>query len=135
MRTGDALEDDPTWAKRRLNSGSPAWQDLVARVNARKTYWASHAANPGGAAWEKFELVAPFRPGQEFVFGITPDLPTALGFLHRQAPPKLRDTAFPRQPRISAWPGLLLGTKRLHFVHSLLEFRRLDISDRFQIAG
>jgi len=62
---------------------APAQRDLAARVNARKTYWASHAAIPGGASFENFELEAPFRPGQEFVFGITPDLPAALGFHHR----------------------------------------------------
>ena len=56
---------------------APAQRNLVARVNARKTYWASHAAIPGGAAFENFELEAPFRPGQEFVFGITPELPAA----------------------------------------------------------
>jgi hypothetical protein len=59
---------------------APARRNLVARVNARKTYWASHAAIPGGVAFENFELEAPFRPGQWFVFGITPDLPAALGF-------------------------------------------------------
>jgi hypothetical protein len=62
---------------------APDQRDLVARVNARNTYWASHAAIPGGASFENFELEAPFRAGQEFVFGITPDLPTALGFHHR----------------------------------------------------
>jgi hypothetical protein len=62
---------------------APAQPDLAARVNARKTYWASHAAIPGGASFENFELEAPFRPRQEFVFGITPDLPAALGFHHR----------------------------------------------------
>jgi hypothetical protein len=59
---------------------APARPNLVARVNARKTYWASTAAIPGGVAFENFELEAPFRPGQEFVFGITPELPAALGF-------------------------------------------------------
>jgi hypothetical protein len=59
---------------------APARRNLVARVNARKTYWASTAAIPGGVAFENFELEAPFRPGQKFVFGITPELPVALGF-------------------------------------------------------
>jgi hypothetical protein len=62
---------------------APAGRNLVARVNARKTYWASQAAVPGGVAFENFELEAPFHPGQKFVFGITPDLPAALGFHHR----------------------------------------------------
>jgi hypothetical protein len=59
---------------------SPARPNLVARVNGRKTYWASHAAIPGGIAFENFEMEAPFRPGQRFVFGITPERPAALGF-------------------------------------------------------
>jgi hypothetical protein len=59
---------------------SPARGNLVARVNARKTYWASNAAIPGGVAFENFELEVPFHPGQKFVFGITPELPAALGF-------------------------------------------------------
>jgi hypothetical protein len=62
---------------------APARRNLVARVNARKTYWASHAAIPGGAAFENFEMEAPFRPGQKLVFGITPELPAALGFPRR----------------------------------------------------
>ena len=56
---------------------APALRNLVARVNARKTYWASKAAIPGGVAFENFELEAPFEPGQKFVFGITPELPAA----------------------------------------------------------
>jgi hypothetical protein len=59
---------------------APARRNLVARVNARKTYWASTAAIPGGATFENFELEAPSHPGQKFVFGITPELPAALGF-------------------------------------------------------
>jgi hypothetical protein len=59
---------------------SPAGRNLVARVNARQTYWASHAPIPGGVAFENFEMEAPYRPGQKFVFGITPELPEALGF-------------------------------------------------------
>jgi hypothetical protein len=57
-----------------------AGRNLVARVNARKTYWASKAAIPGGVAFENFELEAPFHTGQKFVFGITPELPAALEF-------------------------------------------------------
>jgi hypothetical protein len=59
---------------------APSGPNLVARVNARKTYWASTAAIPGGVSFENFELEAPFHPGQKFVFGITPELPVALGF-------------------------------------------------------
>jgi len=53
---------------------------LVARVNGRQTYWASRAPIPGGVAYENFELEAPFEPGQEFCFGVTPDSPVKLGF-------------------------------------------------------
>ena len=53
---------------------------LVAWVNGRQTYWASRAPIPGGVAYENFELEAPFEPGQEFCFGVTPDSPSSLGF-------------------------------------------------------
>jgi hypothetical protein len=59
---------------------SAARPGLVARVNARRTYWASHAPIPGGVAFENFELEAPFEPGQEFVFGVTTERPARLGF-------------------------------------------------------
>lgn len=42
-------------------------------VNARAAYWASTAPIPGGAAFENFELVEPFRQGREFRFRIEPD--------------------------------------------------------------
>ena len=45
---------------------------LVARVNARRTYWMSDAAIPGGLAFENIELDAPFVSGQEFIFAIEP---------------------------------------------------------------
>lgn len=45
---------------------------LVARVNARRTYWMSDAAIPGGLAFENIELNAPFVSGQEFIFAIEP---------------------------------------------------------------
>ena len=41
-------------------------------VNARAAYWASTAPIPGGAAFENFELVEPFRQGREFRFRIEP---------------------------------------------------------------
>ena len=53
---------------------------LVVRVNGRQTYWASNSPIPGGVAFENFELEAPFEPGFEFCFGVTPDSPTSLGF-------------------------------------------------------
>lgn len=52
----------------------------VVRVNGRATYWGSGAAIPGGVAFENFEFQAPFREGQEFWFGVTPQSPAELGF-------------------------------------------------------
>ncbi|WP_309712222.1 hypothetical protein [Armatimonas sp.] len=62
---------------------------LVARVNARRTYWMSEAAIPGGLAFENIELDAPFVSGQEFIFAIEP--PAAPG------KPSLR-SPFPEAP-------------------------------------
>lgn len=45
---------------------------LVARVNARTTYWASSSPIPGGVAFENVELDAPFESGQEWVFAVEP---------------------------------------------------------------
>lgn len=59
---------------------TPMRPGLVARVNARATYWASRAAIPGGPAYENIELEAPFEAGQEFRFGVTEQSPRALGF-------------------------------------------------------
>jgi hypothetical protein len=42
-------------------------------VNARAAYWASTAAIPGGASFENFELVEPYRPGREYRFRVEPD--------------------------------------------------------------
>lgn len=44
--------------------------DLRIRVNARKVYWASTQAIPGGISFENFEFQERFYPGQEFVYGI-----------------------------------------------------------------
>ena len=49
-----------------------ATEGVVARVNGRDTFWASHAAIPGGPAFENVELASPFRPGQSFRFSVTP---------------------------------------------------------------
>jgi hypothetical protein len=45
---------------------------LEAWVNGRYTYWASRAPIPGGISFENFELVSPFRQGEEFWFGVEP---------------------------------------------------------------
>ena len=56
------------------------WQDdLHAAVNARFTYWQSRQPIPGGIAFENFELRERFRPGQQFIFGITRRTPAELG--------------------------------------------------------
>jgi len=51
---------------------APRTDGLVVRVNGRSTYWNSRAPIPGGVSFENFELDAPFRPGQEFRFGVAP---------------------------------------------------------------
>jgi len=45
---------------------------LEGLVNGRYTYWASRSPIPGGIAYENFELKAPFKQGNIFVFGISP---------------------------------------------------------------
>ncbi|MBL7222220.1 MAG: hypothetical protein ISS72_00065 [Candidatus Brocadiae bacterium] len=59
---------------------APAQPGLVARVNGRAAYWNTRAAIPGGVSYENFELAAPFREGQTFIFGVTPEPPNRLGF-------------------------------------------------------
>jgi len=52
-------------------------EQLSGLLNGRFTYWASKEAIPGGVAIENFELKEPFKPGDSFVFGITPLSPEA----------------------------------------------------------
>jgi hypothetical protein len=59
---------------------APAQKGLVVRVNGRKTFWGTRAAIPGGVSFENVELLAPFRSGQEFRFGVSLDPPEKLGF-------------------------------------------------------
>ena len=49
--------------------------NLRVRVNGRRVYWQSHDALPGGIAFENFEVRQRYRPGQVFVFGVTPKEP------------------------------------------------------------
>lgn len=49
---------------------SPSLQGLV---NGRYTYWASKSPIPGGISFENFEMKEPFRNGNQYIFGITPD--------------------------------------------------------------
>lgn len=46
--------------------------ELKALVNGRYVYWGSLAPIPGGVSFENFELVAPFKQGSEFWFGVKP---------------------------------------------------------------
>lgn len=48
--------------------------ELRGCVNARATYWASAAEIPGGTSFENFELIEPFREGNQYWFGIVPGL-------------------------------------------------------------
>ena len=51
---------------------APVDPDLRVVVNARKMYWGSEIAIPGGKSYENFELNATYRPGQTFIYGVTP---------------------------------------------------------------
>jgi hypothetical protein len=53
---------------------------LRLRVNARATYWGGTADISGGPAIENFEFAAPFKQGQEFIFGVSEKTPSELGF-------------------------------------------------------
>jgi hypothetical protein len=44
--------------------------ELEAVVNARWSYWASASPIPGGAAYENFEIIEPFRQGAAFRFSV-----------------------------------------------------------------
>ena len=45
---------------------------LQVQVNGRYVYWKSNTPIPGGVAFENFEMVAPFKQGQQFTFGVEP---------------------------------------------------------------
>ena len=53
---------------------------LEVAVNGRSTYWLSRQPIPGGIAFENFEMREPFYEGQRFVFGMTRQSPSELGF-------------------------------------------------------
>mgnify|MGYP005858006707 CR=1 FL=1 len=67
--------------------------DLHAAVNARFTYWQSRQPIPGGIAFENFELRERFRPGQQFIFGITRRTPGELGIGPAKPPVVTNPTA------------------------------------------
>lgn len=47
-------------------------EKLEGLVNGRYTYWASQSPIPGGISFENFELKAPFKQGNRFIFGVSP---------------------------------------------------------------
>jgi len=47
--------------------------NLHVRVNGRTKYWASRSPIPGGISFENFEMIAAFRNGQQFRFGVRPE--------------------------------------------------------------
>lgn len=48
---------------------------LEGLVNGRYTYWASKSPIPGGISFENFEMKEPFKNGNQYIFGITPESP------------------------------------------------------------
>jgi hypothetical protein len=54
-------------------------EGLKLQVNGRRVYWGSKAPIPGGVAFENFEMVAPFRQGDEFWFEVEPLLSSTPG--------------------------------------------------------
>jgi hypothetical protein len=55
-----------TWRCESPREGLEVW------VNGRYAYWNSRAPIPGGVSFENFEMVSPFRNGDEFWFGVEP---------------------------------------------------------------
>lgn len=53
----------------RISKYDNDWEGLV---NGRYVYWGSEAPIPGGIAFENFEIKAPFKQGNTFIFGISP---------------------------------------------------------------
>ncbi len=92
--TPDEADPQSVWPMRRGGwhfNGPPVTQywrapddhpgeDLRVRVNGRATYYAIGVPVPGGVAYENFEMIRPFHPGQEFIFGITSKTPQQLGW-------------------------------------------------------
>jgi hypothetical protein len=56
--------------------GSEVQKGLRVRVNGRRVYWQSTIAIPGGISFENFEVRQPYKPGQSFIFGMTPREPS-----------------------------------------------------------
>lgn len=54
--------------------------DLRVRVNGRATYYGGHVPIPGGVAFENFEMIQRFTPGEESWFGVTLRTPKEMGW-------------------------------------------------------
>ena len=54
--------------------------DLKVRVNGRAAYWGNHVPIPGGVAYENFEFIQSFTPGEESWFGVTLKTPQQMGW-------------------------------------------------------
>lgn len=52
--------------------------NLRTRVNGRRVYWKSQTPIPGGISFENFEVRQAYKPGQTFIFGMTPKAPGEL---------------------------------------------------------
>ncbi|MDB5324599.1 MAG: hypothetical protein JWM57_168 [Phycisphaerales bacterium] len=92
MQTGDSVtisstgDADPAEPSTTQPTAPPGWRyegrqavqtwttpmrpGLRARVNGRTTFWGTQALIPGGAAYENFELMAPFIGGETYRFAI-----------------------------------------------------------------
>ena len=81
-----AYDDDvPPWWRYKGRPATQYWRaphrpDVQVRVNGRTTFWGTTAPIPGGAAFENFELMAPFAEGRESWFGVADAPPSSLGF-------------------------------------------------------
>ena len=53
-------------------------EDIRLRVNGRQVYWAGDIPIPGGLAYENFDFVESFSPGQVLVFGLSRSTPEEL---------------------------------------------------------
>lgn len=88
LKSAPVDPQSPGWAYRgdfpltqywRVPKAEAGERDLRARVNGRRVYWAAHAPIPGGLAYENFDLTAPFRDGEKFIFGVTRRSPEEVG--------------------------------------------------------
>lgn len=64
----DGPQAKQSWISEQPDPGLEVW------VNGRYTYWASRSPIPNGIAFENFEMISPFRQGEEFVFRVEPKI-------------------------------------------------------------